>query len=322
MKKILCITFALSLALLTFAGCGEGNKETTTIRLCEVTHSIFYAPQYAAIELGFFAEEGLVVELTNAGGSDKVMTAVLSGGADIGLAGPESAIYVAAQGNENHPKIFAGLTACDGSFLLSRDKLAEFEWTDVIRKTIIPGRKGGVPRMMLEHSLRINGVDPAKDVILDDSISFDLMAGAFTGGNADFVALFEPTATMVEQQNKGYIVASVGETAGHAPCTGYYAAPSYLSSNPAVIEKFIKVIEKAQKWVAENSAEEIAKVISPQFAETDLKTITAVVERYKTVGAFAKTTEITKEAFDLLQDVIMEAGELESKISYEEMMAK
>jgi hypothetical protein len=146
------------------------------------------------------------------------------------------------------------------------------------------------------------------------------MAGAFTGGNADFVALFEPTATMVEQQTKGYIVASVGENAGKAPCTGYYAAPGYLEKNADIIEKFVKAVEKAQKWVDENSAKEVAKVISPQFAETDIETITAVVARYKTVGAFAKTTEITKEAFDLLQDVIIEAGELESKISYEEMM--
>jgi len=322
MKKILCIILSLLIipcSLLSLSACESKKTETATIRLCEVTHSIYYAPQYAAIELGFFAEEGLTIELTNAGGSDKVMTAVLSGGADIGLAGPESAIYVAAQGNENHPKIFAGLTACDGSFLLSREQISEFEWSAVIGKTIIPGRKGGVPRMMLEHSLRVNGIDPKTDVILDDSISFDLMAGAFTGGNADFVALFEPTATMVEQQNKGYIVASVGKTAGKAPCTAYYATPSYLEKNPDVLKKFVRAIKKAQKWIEENSAEEIAKVISPQFAETDLQTITAVVERYKTVGAFSKTTEITKESFDLLQDVIIEAGELEGKVEYEKL---
>ena len=214
MKKI-CITGCLCLALLLLLPGCAGKRTLTSVRLSEVTHSVFYAPQYVAMSQGFFREEGLDVELTNGGGADKVMTAVVSGQADMSLAGPEAAIYVMNQGKEDHPVILAQLTKRDGSFLVGRTP-GPFSWDQVRGKTIIGGRAGGVPEMTLEYVLRQNGVEPQRDAVVDTSVQFNMMAGAFTGGNGDYVTLFEPTATEVEQAGKGYILCSIGRRAARS----------------------------------------------------------------------------------------------------------
>ena len=202
---------------------GKDNGETKTISVNEVTRSVFYAPQYVAINNGYFKENGIEVDLTTGQGADAVMTSVLSNQCDIGFAGPEASIYVYNEGKEDYTQVFAQMTKKDGSFLIARNKTNNFSWQDLKGKTVIPGRKGGVPYMTLEYVLRKNGIDPKKDVTLDDSIKFDLMAGAFTSGNADYVTLFEPTASLTSKENKGYIVASVGESAGEIPYTAYFA---------------------------------------------------------------------------------------------------
>ena len=231
MKKGIPLLLTPLLILSLCCGCGQPQKKMTAVRLNEVTHSVFYAPQYAAMKEGFFTEEGLDVELTNGGGADKVMTAVLAGQSDIGLAGPESCIYVYAQGKEDYPRVFAQLTKRDGSFLVGRAAGA-FSWSDLAGKTIIGGRKGGVPEMTLEYVMRLNGVTPGTDAAVDTTVQFNMMAGAFTGGNGDYVTLFEPTATQVEQAGKGYILASIGQESGEIPYTAYFAAQSYMAENP------------------------------------------------------------------------------------------
>lgn len=293
------------------------NVGMTTIQLNEVTRSVFYSPQYVAISNGYFEEEGLNIEITTGQGADKVMTAVLAGQSDIGFAGPEAAIYVYNEGKEDYIEVFAQMTKRDGSFLVSRNKNDNFKWTDLKDSTIIPGRKGGVPYMTFEYVLKQNGLDTKKDLVLDDSIKFDLMAGAFAGGTADYVTLFEPTASMTEAQGKGYIVASVGEEAGEIPYTAYFTKKSYIESNPEIIQGFTNAVYKGQTWVKEHTAKEIAEKVQSFFPDTDLDMLTNSIQRYKDIDAWNETPVLKEEAFDRLQTVMQEAGELENKAPYD-----
>ena len=291
-------------------------KSLTTVRVNEVTRSVFYSPQYVAIALGYFEEKGIKVELTTGQGADKVMTAVLSGQSDIGFAGPEASIYVYNEGKEDHTQVFAQLTKRDGSFLVARNKPEKFDWNQLKGTTVIPGRKGGVPYMTFEYVLKQKGLDTSKDLILDDSISFDLMAGAFAGGNAEYVTLFEPTASMTEEQGAGYIVASVGAEAGEIPYTAYFAKKSYIAKNEKLIQNFTDAIYKGQKWTEEHSAKEIAELVKDFFPSTDVKMLESSIQRYKDIDAWNKTPILTEEAFNKLQDVIEESGELEKRADY------
>ena len=289
----------------------------TTIQLNEVTRSVFYAPQYVAIANGYFEQEGLNIEITTGQGADKVMTAVLAGQSDIGFAGPEAAIYVYNEGKDDYIEVFAQMTKRDGSFLVSRAKNDNFKWTDLKGSTIIPGRKGGVPYMTFEYVLKQNGIDTEKEVVLDDSIKFDLMAGAFAGGNADYVTLFEPTASMTEAQGKGYIVASVGEASGEIPYTAYFAKKSYIENNPEIIQGFTNATYKGLQWVKEHTAREIAEVIVGFFPDTDIEMLAESVQSYKDIDAWNETPVLKEEAFDRLQTVMSEAGELDTKAPYD-----
>ena len=295
-------------------------KSLTTVRVNEVTRSVFYSPQYVAIALGYFEEKGIKVELTTGQGADKVMTAVLSGQSDIGFAGPEASIYVYNEGKEDHTQVFAQLTKRDGSFLVARNKPEKFDWNQLKGTTVIPGRKGGVPYMTFEYVLKQKGLDTSKDLVLDDSISFDLMAGAFAGGNAEYVTLFEPTASMTEEQGAGYIVASVGAEAGEIPYTAYFAKKSYIAKNEKLIQNFTDAIYKGQKWTEEHSAKEIAELIKDFFPSTDVQMLESSIQRYKDIDVWNKTPVMTEEAFNKLQDVIEEAGELEKRADYEKVV--
>ncbi|NLJ30799.1 MAG: ABC transporter substrate-binding protein [Clostridiales bacterium] len=315
--KILAAALCLSLLVCLPAGCSGGaGGGTTRVRLCEVTHSIFYAPQYAAINLGYFAEEGINLQLSSGEGADKVMSAVLSNNADVGFAGPEASIYVYNEGKTDNTKVFALLTQRDGSFLVGRRPDPDFTWEKVRGKTILPGRKGGVPYMTLEYVLRKNKIDPEKDVRLDNSIQFALMAGAFTNGTGDYVTLFEPTASMLEAQGKGYIVASVGTESGEISYTAYFAKKSFLQQNGGTAERFTKAIYKGQKWVASHSAEEIAKCIAPSFPGTDPKLLATVARRYKDIRAWSPDPVLGPEGFARLQTVMTQAGELKRAVPY------
>lgn len=244
------------------------------------------------------------------------MAAVLSGNIDIGFAGPEASIYVYNEGKEDYTQVFAQMTQRDGSFLVGRKKDASFSWDKIRGKTILPGRKGGVPYMALEYVIRKNGVDPYKDVTLDNSIQFALMAGAFTSGTGDYVTLFEPTASMLEAEGKGYIVASIGKESGEIPYTAYFAKKSYIEKNADLIERFTRAVYKGQQWVASHTAREVAEIVAPSFPDTSVDLLTTVVQRYKDIDAWSPDPVLKESSFSLLQEVMTQAGELKQAAPY------
>jgi len=303
----------------SFIGCTKNTDSgtLTKLKVSEVTHSVFYAPQYVAIELGFFEEEGIDLELINSQGADKVMTAVLANQVDIGFAGPEAAIYVYNEGKEDYTQVFAQVTQKDGSFLVSRKPIENFEWSMLKGKHILPGRKGGVPYMTLQYVIEQNGLNIETDLDFDSRISYDTMNAAFAGGTGDFVTIFEPTASVFEKEGTGHIVASVGESAGEIPYTAYFSKKSFIEKNPDIVQKFVNAIAKGQKWVAEHSAEEIAEVLAPSFPEVDLDILETVIQRYQEINAWKTEPSMTEESFDKLQDVMIHAGELTTKAPFE-----
>jgi NitT/TauT family transport system substrate-binding protein len=320
-KKVRKIAFLLIFVMLisiAFTGCSE--KGLTKIKLSEVTHSVFYAPHYVAITEGFFEEEGLEVELINGQGADKVMTALLSDQVEIGFMGPEASVYVYNQGKEDFAVNFAQLTQRDGSFFVAREPMPDFTWDDVREKSIIGGRKGGMPEMTLEYVLKQNNIYPGEDVEVRTDIQFAVMAGAFTGGEGDFVALFEPVATQLEKEGQGYIVASIGEAAGYIPYTCYSAKKSYIEKNPEIIQKFTNAIYKGMKWVESHTPEEIAKSIVPQFPDSDLEILTKVAERYKAQDTWKPDLVLTEEGLNHMMDIMELAGELDQRAPYSEIV--
>ncbi len=315
MKRIFSILLAAALVL-ALTACGGAPKAKEKIRLCEVTHSVFYAPQYAAIHLGFFDDQNIEIELSNGQGADKVMAAVLSDNVEIGFAGPEASIYVYNEGKEDHTQVFAQLTRRDGSFLMAREPDPDFTWEKLRGSHVLSGRKGGVPYMALEYVVRQHGMDPKTDLVMDDSVQFSLMTGAFTGGNGDYATCFEPTASMVEAEGKGYIVASVGEAAGEIPYTAYFAKKSYIEKNSDLIQRFTAAVYQGQKWVEEHTAQEVAQAIAPSFPDTGEELLAQVVQRYKDIGAWNTDPVMSEEAFDRLQMVMEQAGELAQRADY------
>ncbi len=311
------LLLAVSVIAFSLTGCGEGEKELTKIRLNEVTRSVFYAPLYAAINLGFFEEEGIALEITTGQGADKVMTAVLSGQADIGFMGPEATLYVYNQGQDNYAVNFAQLTKRDGAFLVAREPDPGFTWEKVRGTTIIGGRQGGMPLMTLEYVLKNKGIVPGKDVEVLTNIQFALMAGAFTGGTGDYVALFEPVAATLEKEGSGFVVASIGEDSGEIPYTVFSARKSFMDENQELIQKFTNALYRGQLWVFSHTPEEIATAMKSSFPDAELEILTAVAGRYKEIDAWAQTPVFTDDAFNRLQDVMELAGELDKRAPYE-----
>lgn len=320
MKKIICGMLAGSLVLASLTGCRKEESGKTPVTLNEVAHSIFYAPQYAAIELGYFDEEGLELTLVNGGGADKVMTALVSKEADIGFMGSEASVYTYAGGEKDYAVNFAQLTQRAGNFLVGRQPETDFKWENLIGKKVLGGRAGGMPQMVFEYILKKNGIDPKTDVNIDQSISFGLTAAAFTSDDSDYTVEFEPFATGLELEGNGYVVASLGTDSGYVPYTAYCAKKSYIEQNPEIIQKFTNAIQKGLDYVNSHSAEEIAKTIKPQFKETDEAAIAAIVERYKAQDTWKGDTVFEKDSFDLLQNILEEAGELPARVPYEELV--
>ncbi|NLM74174.1 MAG: ABC transporter substrate-binding protein [Clostridiaceae bacterium] len=316
---ILITTIVLLSVLLT--GCGKTAKgEKVKITLSEVTRSVFYAPQYVAINKGFFEEEGIDLEITTGQGADKVMTAVISGQVDIGFSGPEACVYVYNEGKEDYAVVFAQLTKRDGSFLVGRTPEPDFKWENLRGKYIIGGRKGGVPLMTLEYVLKQHGLVPNVDLTVDTSVQFAVMAGAFTGGTGDYVTLFEPTATMLEKEGKGYVLASIGQESGEIPYTCYYAKKSFIEKNPEIIQKFTNALYKGQLWCQSHTPKEIAEVIQPSYPDTDMETLEAVAKRYKEIDAWNQDPILKEEALNRLMDVMQEAGELTQRAPYDKIV--
>lgn len=319
MKRILTVFLAFIVSLFPFAGCKKDNDKTV-IELNEVTHSVFYAPLYLAIELGYFEEENIEISLTNGGGADKVMTAVVSKSADIGLMGPETVLYVMAQGKKDAPKVFADLTQKDGAFLLSRKAEPDFTLESLRGKDILAGRAGGVPAMSFEYVLHQAGMTNGVDYTLNFGVQFNLMTPAFESGTGDYCTMFEPTASEFEKAGKGYIVASMGELSGEIPYTCFIALESYLDDNPETVKGFLRAIKKGIAYLTTHTDEEVAKALEKQFAGTSLDSLTTSIKNYRAVDAWKTDLIPTKSGFDKLQDVMAFSGELTNKIPYEDIV--
>ena len=297
------------------------EPKLTKVTLNEVAHSIFYAPQYVAIEEGYFKDEGLDLTLVTGFGADKTMTAVISGEADIGFMGAEASVYAYQEGATDAVVNFAQLTQRAGNFLVAREEMPDFKWEDLKDKKVLGGRKGGMPEMVFEYILRKNGLDPQKDLMIDQSIDFGSTAAAFSGDtSSDFTVEFEPSATALEKEGAGYVVASLGVDSGYVPYTSYSAKTSYMEKNPEIIQKFTDALQKGMEYVQTHTPEEIAKVIAPQFAETDLDTVTTIVKRYYDQDTWKSNLIFEKESFELLEDILEDAGELKERVSYENLV--
>jgi NitT/TauT family transport system substrate-binding protein len=318
--KASLLLILISILTISLAACNIGTQkaenELKKVKVAEVTRSIFYAPQYVAIEKGFFKEEGLDVEITTTWGGDKTMTALVSDGADIALVGSETSIYVSAQGSTDPVINFAQLTQTDGTFLVSRKRIEHFEWEQLNGSTFLGQRKGGMPQMVGEYVLKKHGIDPHTDLNLIQNIDFANIANAFISGTGDYVQLFEPQASLFEKEGKGYIVASFGTESGHVPYTTFMTKESFLNKNEATIEKFTAAIYKAQQWIQENSSDETAKLIQKYFEDTDVELIETVIDRYKNQGSFATDPILDEEEWNNLQNIMDEAGELPKRMDY------
>ena len=327
MKKIIilicfCIVLIFALIFAINAKKKENKQESglTEVKVAEVAHTIFYAPAYVAISKGYFEEENIKIDLTLASGADKVTAAVLSGDVDIGFCGSEATIYVYNSGEKDYLVNFARLTKRDDSFLVSRKKYDNFTLEDLKGKTVIGGRKGGMPEMTFEWALKENGIDPEKDLTIDTSVAFAAMEGAFIGGDADFVTLFEPNASSVEKQGLGYVVGYVGNWGGEVPYTVYNAKKSFIKENPQIIKGFTKAIDKGLKYVKNTDSNIIAKDIQEFFPELSLEDLTLIIERYKTNDAWPDSTDITKEEFDHIQEIMISSNELDKKAPYDKLI--
>lgn len=309
-----------SLIMIVMAACGGGGEEKTSIKLGEVMRSVFYAPQYVAIEEGFFEEEGLDVELQTTWGGDKTMTALLSDGVDVALVGAETSMYVYAQDSKDFAINFAQLTQTDGTFLVAKEPHSDFAWSDLEDSTFLGQRKGGMPQMVGEFVLKKHDIDPHEDLNLLQNIDFANIPGAFVSGDSDYVQLFEPTASVFEKEGKGHVVASFGEESGKVPYTVFMAKESFIDDNEETVKQFTRAIYKAQQWVEDHHAEDIAKVIAPYFEDTDLEILTASMERYKEQESFATDPLLSEEEWNNLQEIMNEAGELPSDVPYDQLV--
>lgn len=318
MKRIALFTLVL-LFFIGLVGCDK--TPLTKINLAEVTHSIFYAPQYIAINQKFFEKEGLKVTLINAQGADHVMTSLLSKDVQIGLCGPEASIYVYINGEEDYAVNFIQLTQRDGSFIFGRSPIPNFDISMLKGKSILGGRKGGVPEMTLEYVIKQSGLTVSQnsfdgDVNVRVDVAFGAMAGAFVQGQGDFTTLFEPTATEIEREGNGYVLASVGQLSGEIPYTAYCVINSYYNQNQDILERFTRAIYQGQKFVQEKDDLTVAKALASFFPESSLEDLTSVVRRYRAIDAWCSTPFFKEDGFERLLDVMMLADELDRRVPY------
>lgn len=318
-KFISLLIVMLLITSIVLTGCNEKPAENQKVRLIEVTHSIFYTPQYVAIEQGLFEKHGLSVELTNGGGADKCMAAMVSGEADVAFMGPEASVYVYLQGRDDPAINFAQLTQRDGSFIVGREKDDNFSIDKLKGHTILGGRKGGMPLMALEYVLKQNNLIPGVDIDVRTDVQFDMMAGAFASGEADYTTLFEPLASTFELQGNGYVVESVGRLAGYIPYTCYSALGSYIEKNPEIIQGFSDALYEAMVWVDEHTAVEVAEVILPQFADTDVEFLAKIVQNYKDLNAWNPDLVLGEDGYNRLIDIMKSAGEIEEGAPYDKI---
>lgn len=324
-KRLYAMYLCIILTIFGIIGCTTESTvpDDTSMQkvvLNEVAHSIFYAPMYVAIEEGYFEEEGIDLELVTGFGADKVMTAVISGEAQIGFMGSESSIYAYNEGANDYVVNFAQLTQRAGNFLVAREEMDDFKWADLKGMDVLGGRKGGMPQMVFEYILKQNRIDPDKDLNINQNIDFGSTAAAFSEGQGDYTVEFEPHATALESEGKGYVVASLGEDSGYVPYTAFSAKKSYIETNPDIIQGFTNALQKGMDFVQVHTPAEIAEVIAPQFSETDVETITTIVTRYYDQDTWTDNLVFEEESFNLLQDILDEAGELSKRAPYDKLV--
>ncbi len=320
LKKFVCSTLAACLALLPLSSCNKDTDGLKTVKVNEVTHSVFYAPMYLAESLGYFEEENIKLELTNGGGADSVMASVLSGDADIGFCGPEAALYVLIGGSTDVPTVIGQLTKRDGSFLVSRNPEPDFKWENLKGKEILAGRKGGVPAMTFEYVLNNHNLKDGIDLTLNYDVAFNLMVSAFEAGTADYCTMFDPTAYEYEAAGKGYVVASVGEASGEVPYTCFIAKNSWINKNKTSAEGFLRAVTKAVKYVNETPSDTVASHLTKYFEGVSKESLAASVDRYRAIDAWRTELSMTEESFDRLQDIIENAGELTRRAELNELV--
>ncbi len=323
-KKIIIILIALivlvgvSLILIKVFDKKE-DSSLTKVRLAEVTHSSFYAPLYVAIENGYFEEEGIDLELILTPGADKVSAAVLSNDVEIGFAGAESAIYVYNQEESDYLRIFSGLTKRDGQFIVARDNYEDFSLEDLYGKEILVGRSTGMPALNFLNGLKNMEIDIDK-ININYSVEFAALSGSFIGGTGDFVNLFEPNATSLEENGYGHVVASVGVMSGEVPYTAFYARKSYIEENPEIIEGFTKAIAKAITYTLENDATKVAEDIIDQFPDTDVSELALMIDRYKEYDCWLETPFVSEKLFTNLEDFLIDFDLLSDYVPYEDLV--
>lgn len=318
MKKIALFMMTIILGFSFLAG--GCKKDDNVIRVNEVTHSIFYAPLYVAINNGYFEEEGLEIELTNGGGADKSMAALTSGSADIGLMGPEAAIYVVQQGKKDKPVVFAQLTRCDGSFIIGRNDITNFQLEDMEGSEVLAGRKGGVPYMTLAYVLKQHGLIDGKNITLRTDVQFDSMTAAFVGNVGDYVTAFEPSATQMEVNGQGFVLGSVGAFSGDIPYTAFMANESFIDDNTDKIESFIKAIIKGYNFVMESEVNAIVNALRPSFSGTSDASLIAGINAYKSINAWASSPVMNEQAYNNLITIMLDAGELDSIVAFKDVV--
>lgn len=317
MKKFaIFLALIIGMVSITFAGCGGNNK----LRVNEVTHSIFYAPFYAAINLGYFEEEGIEIDLVNGGGSDQSMTALISNSADVALLGPETAVYVVSEGASNTPVIFGQLTKRDGSLLVGRNPEPNFEWSNLVGKEIIGGRRGGSPAMALQYAIeKVNnlpvGTGP-NEVNINLDVAFNLVVGAFEAGTGDYCTMFEPTASEYVAAGKGYIVASVGEECGEVPFTCFMAMQSYIDKNEGQIEGFLRAVMKGYNYLMTATDDQIYEALAPSFSTSTRSSIVSSVKTYIAIDAWMSTPIMEESAYNRLLAIMTNAGELDEPVAF------
>lgn len=325
MKKKLYILLTITLTIIvlaTFLLVLKPKKEKTNlekITLGEVTHSVFYAPMYVAIENGYFEDEGIKIDLVLTSGADKVSAAVLSGDVEIGFAGAESAIYIYEKGEKDYLQIFSGLTKRDGQFILARTPQKDFTLEDLYGQEILVGRKSGMPALNFLNALKNEEIDPDK-ININYSVDFAALSGTFIGGTGDYVNLFEPNALRLEQEEYGYVVESIGKLSGEMPYTAFYARKSYIQNNQEIIKGFVNAINKGLKYAHENSSDKIAEVILNQFPDTSLNDLTKLVERYKSSDSWLSTSFISEQLLKNLEEIMIDNDLLDDYVPYNDLI--
>ncbi|MDE6557620.1 MAG: ABC transporter substrate-binding protein [Clostridia bacterium] len=315
-KKFLSLVCAAMIALslpFAIAGC---KKDGETIKINEVTHSVFYAPLYLADALGYFKDEGYKIQLTNGGGADKTMAAVLNGSADVGFCGPEAVIYTYLGGSEDAPKVFGQMTNCDGSFLVGRKAEPDFQWSNLTGKDVLAGRPGGVPFMTFQYICKEQKVNAN----FITNVQFDSMTAAFSNGVGDYVTMFEPSASEFQKAGKGYIVAPVGPAGGEVPYTCFMAKDSFIDNNPGKINAILRSVTKATKYIYEHETSDVADKITKYFDSTSKESVTISLENYKSINTWVKNMAMTESRFNRLQDIIENAGELSKRVDFEDIV--